>query len=98
VLELGRRGHAKALPRGPPAAGCSSAAEVLRRDLVEEVLELVDDLFGVLDLVLELDRRLRDDLLGGEDRRAERTASARASLGRESISTSRPLTVNVIDA
>ena len=46
------------------------AAEVLGRDVVEEVLELLDDLLLVLDLVLELDRRLGDDLLGGEDRGA----------------------------
>src|SRR5688500_8457230 len=46
------------------------AREVLRRDVLEEVLELLHDLLGVLDLVLELDRRLGDDVLGGEDRRA----------------------------
>src|SRR3954465_2108335 len=50
-------------------AGLLVALEVLGRDLVEELLELVHDLFGVLDLVLELDRRLGDDVLGGEDRR-----------------------------
>src|SRR4051812_46217029 len=44
--------------------------EVLGRDVVEEVLELLDDLLRVLDLVLELDRGLRDHVLGGEDRRA----------------------------
>ena len=56
------------------AEGCSplgiAAGEVLGRHAVEELLELVDDLFGVLDLVLELDRRLGDHVLGGEDRRA----------------------------
>src|SRR6266511_1889076 len=50
--------------------GLGIAREVLRGDLVEELLEAVDDLLGVLDLVLELDRRLGDDLFGGEDRRA----------------------------
>jgi hypothetical protein len=54
--------------------------------VVEEVLELLDDLFGVLDLVLELDRRLGDDLVGGVDRRAgadrqrERVTGARIDL------------------
>src|SRR5258708_7777357 len=51
-------------------ASLGVAREVLRGDLVEELLEAVDDLLGVLDLVLELDRRLGDDLLGGEDRGA----------------------------
>src|SRR3954454_25278934 len=46
-----------------------AGGEVLRGHLVEEVLALLDDLLGVLDVVLELDRRLGDDLLGGEDRR-----------------------------
>src|SRR4051795_4253044 len=46
------------------------AREVLRRDLVEELLELVHDVLLVLDLVLELDRGLGDDVFGGEDRRA----------------------------
>src|SRR6476620_8002538 len=45
------------------------AAEVLRRDVLEEVLELLDDLLGVLDLVLELDRGFGDDVLCRKDRR-----------------------------
>src|SRR6185312_6670891 len=45
--------------------------EVLGRYFVEELLEFVDDLLGVLDLVLELDRRLLDHLLGREDRRRD---------------------------
>ena len=61
----------------------AAALEVLGRDLVEELLELVHDLLGVLDLVLELDRGLGDDVLGGEDRRAgadgERQRVARAA-------------------
>ena len=63
-----------------------AAEEVLGGDVVEEVLELLDDLLGVLDLVLELDRRLGDDVLGGEDRRAgadgerERVGGARVDL------------------
>ena len=44
--------------------------EILRGHLVEEVLELLDDLLGVLDLVLELDGGLGDHLVGGEDRGA----------------------------
>ena len=48
---------------GLPAA----RGKVFGRDLVEELLELVHDLLGVLDLVLELDRALLDDLFrGGE--------------------------------
>ena len=55
---------------GAALAGLLALAglEVLGRDLVEEVLELLDDLLGVLDVVLELDRGLLDDVLGGEDR------------------------------
>src|SRR5215211_5163661 len=45
----------------------AAALEVLRRHLVEELLELVDDLLGVLDLVLELDCGLGDHLLRRED-------------------------------
>src|SRR5204863_7116079 len=68
--------------RPPPAAspsrldppslpgGSAAAREVLGRHVVEEVLELLDDLLLVLDLVLELDRGLRDHVLVGEDRRA----------------------------
>ena len=52
-----------------PTPPLALALEVLGRDLVEELLEAVDDLLGVLDLVLELDRRLLDHLLGREDRR-----------------------------
>src|ERR671920_393603 len=44
--------------------------EVLGRDVVEEVLELLDDLLRVLHLVLEFDGGLGDHVLGGEDRRA----------------------------
>ncbi len=47
-----------------------AGGEVLRRDVVEEVLELLDDLLGVLHLVLELDGGLGDHVLGGEDWRA----------------------------
>ena len=47
-----------------------AGGEVLRRDVVEEVLELLDDLLRVLHLVLELDGGLGDHVLGGEDRRA----------------------------
>src|SRR4051794_41044691 len=46
-----------------------TAREVLRRDVVEEVLELLHDLLLILDLVLELDRGLGDHVLVGEDRR-----------------------------
>ena len=63
--------------RSPSVGRASTAAmssvlagEVLGRDVVEEVLELLDDLLGVLDLVLELDRGLLDHVLGGEDRGA----------------------------
>ena len=57
VLELA---FERVAPRGRARlsrlAGRSAAGEVLRRDVVEEVLELLDDLLLVLDLVLELDR------------------------------------------
>ncbi len=100
--ELVGRVLASALARAAEIAGSSdlgvARGEVLRGDLVEELLELLDDVLGLLDVVLELDRRLGDDLLGGVDRRAARTASAIASLGRESISTSRPATLRVIEA
>ena len=81
---LTRRSSGSARRRsGADGALLAAAREVLRRDLVEEVLELLDDLFGVLDLVLELDRRLGDHLVGGEDRRAgadgERERVARAA-------------------
>jgi hypothetical protein len=71
-------------PPGTPAA--VARGEVLPRDLVEELLELLDHVVGVLDLVLELDRRLGDHLVGGEDRRAgadrqgDRVARARVDL------------------
>src|SRR4051794_24496384 len=67
------------------------AGEVLGRHLVEELLEAVHDFLGVLDLVLELDRRLGDDVLGGEDRRAgshgqgERVARPRVDLDLTSV-------------
>src|SRR4051794_25953284 len=50
-----------------------AGGEVLGAHLVEEVLEFLDDLLGVLDLVLELDRGLLDHVVGGEDggRRAD---------------------------
>src|SRR3954454_8588207 len=72
--------------RKRPPLALALALEVLGRDLVEELLEAVDDLLGVLDLVLELDRRLGDDVLGREDRRpashrqGERVAGARVDL------------------
>src|SRR5215211_3682309 len=56
-------------PRRPPP-GLLAAGEVLGRDVVEEVLELLDDLLLVLHLVLELDGGLGDHVLGGEDRSA----------------------------
>ena len=85
-LALVARGAAPTLSgrRGPLLV--LAGGEVLGRDLLEEVLELLDDLLGVLDLVLELDRRLGDDVLGGEDRRArahgerERVAGPRVDL------------------
>jgi hypothetical protein len=46
--------------------------------------------------VLELDRGLRDDLSAAKIGAPERTASASASDGRESMSTSRPFTDRVI--
>ncbi len=52
----------------PGRAGLLVGGEVLGSDLIEEVFELLDHLFGVLDFVLELDRGLGDDLVGGEDR------------------------------
>ncbi len=64
----------------------SPAAKSSGRDLVEELLELLDHVLGLLDVVLELDRRLGDDLLGGEDRGAgadgerDRVARARVDL------------------
>lgn len=45
-----------------------AAAKVLRRNLVEEVLETIDDLLGVLNFVLKLDCRLGNYILGREDR------------------------------
>ena len=81
VLDLALRGR-----RPEPASAVLAGAEVLGRDLVEELLELVHDLLGVLDLVLELDRGLGDHVLGGEDRRArpdrqrERVARPRVDL------------------
>src|SRR2546423_12637382 len=55
------------ISNGGRSAG--ARGKVLGRDLVEELLELVDDLLRVLDLVLELDRALLDHFLRGEDRR-----------------------------
>src|SRR5829696_1551022 len=71
-----RSSRSRVTARGSAASGTArlarglvrAAGEVLRRDLVEEVLELLDDLLLVLDLVLELDRGLLDDVLGGVDR------------------------------
>ena len=87
VLDARRwRASAPRLTRRGVSSLLAARREVLRRDLVEEVLELVDDLLGVLDLVLELDRRLGDHVLGGEDRRAgadrerERVARPRVDL------------------
>ena len=89
ILELALQRVADA-PGGarPVGLACAvlAAGEVLGRDVVEEVLELLDDLLGVLDLVLELDRGLGDHVLGGEDRRAgahgerERVGRARVDL------------------
>lgn len=45
-----------------------AAAKVLRRYLVEEVFEPINDLFGVLDLVFKLDRRFGNHIFGSEDR------------------------------
>ena len=59
-----------AVARTAGASSVVAAGEVLGRHAVQELLELVDDLFGVLDLVLELDRGLGDHVLGGEDRGA----------------------------
>jgi hypothetical protein len=79
--------HRSALGRGRARAGeLLVGGEVLRGHLVEEVLELLHDLLGVLDLVLELDRGLRDDLVGGKDRRTradgqgQRVGGARVDL------------------
>ena len=50
-------------------AGCLTPAvsEVLGRDLVEEVLELLDDLLDVVHFLLELDAVVVQQLRGGED-------------------------------
>jgi hypothetical protein len=45
-----------AAANGGTRALVPAGGEVLRSDLIEEVLELLDDLLGVFDLVLELDR------------------------------------------
>jgi hypothetical protein len=78
----------RALARSCEPLTRSQPERSLGRDLVQELLELVDDLFGVLDLVLELDRALLDHVLGGEDRAAvpDRDAPAR----RRDASRSRP--------
>ena len=89
---------AGATARARRSALARSLREVLGRDLVQELLELVHDLFGVLRLLLELDRALLDHVLGGEDRRGRAHRHGSASEGRESISISCPLTRSVIDA
>ena len=66
--EAASQSVSSARARAEDAASGVSLGEVVGGDLVEELLELVDDLLGVLDLVLELDRRLLDHVLGGEDR------------------------------
>ena len=68
----GQRVHALSRRLGIPCR------EILGRDLVEELLELLDDVLGLLDVVLELDRGLGDDLLGGEDRGAGSARRARS--------------------
>src|SRR4051794_6108491 len=75
----------KTLPSGGrtlvnPAPAC----EILGGHVVEEVLELLDDFLGVLDLVLELDGRLLDHGLGGEDRGA-RAHGQRERVGRARV-------------
>ena len=69
-------------------AASLAPGEVLGRDVVEEVLELLDDLLLVLHLVLELDRGLGDDVLGGEDRGARCAPRGRGR--RRGASRSRP--------
>ena len=60
--------RARAIPASSRALTVA-AAKVLRRNLIEEVLETIDDLLGVLNLVLKLDCRFGDHILGSIDRR-----------------------------
>ena len=64
-------GPKKASARATPASSRAltvAAAKVLRRNLIEEVLETIDDLLGVLNLVFELNCRFGDHILSSEDR------------------------------
>ena len=100
-IELRRAG------RADPGAGAGAggswrlavfAGEVLGRDLVEEVLELLDDL---LLSSTSCSNSIADSAITSSAAKIGalvRTASASASEGRESISTSRPFTWSVIDA
>ena len=106
----GRRRHPSAA--GPRRAGAArrrlilffAVREVLGRDVVEEVLELLDDLLRVLHLVLELDGGLGDHVLGGEDRRAgadregERVGGARVDRDLAAVQLERDLGVEGVVA
>src|ERR1700722_1044350 len=87
----GRHGSYLCRPSGPaylpgPRPLRIAGRKILWRDLVEELLELLDDVLGLLDVVLELDGGLGDDFLGGVDRGAaadgegDRVAWARVDL------------------
>ena len=75
-------------PTHPHSGGetsSSAALEVLGRDLVEELPELLDDFFGVFDLLFELDAVGRRGVrLEAKMGASVRTARAIASEGRES--------------